>query len=306
MIEVTGLTKRFSKHTVLDRVSFTVKKGEILGFLGANGAGKSTTMNILTGYLSYNEGTVKVGGIEVSENPLEAKRQIGYLPEMPPLYQSMTVDEYLEFVYELKGCNKPKKAHLSHIKELTGLSDMGKRLIGNISKGYRQRVGIAQAIVSDPEILIFDEPTVGLDPMQIVEIRNLITSLGGEHTIILSSHILTEISAVASRVLILHDGKIAKVKTPEYIKDQLEDVTKLRLRLPSEDAELVTVLRAMPSVMTVTPVNDEGVYSIHTSGDARNQIMQTLIKNNASVLEFGVDTPSLEEIFLRFVRGDEN
>ena len=217
MIEINGLTKRYGKKTVLDHISFRVEKGEILGFLGPNGAGKTTTMNILTGYLSSSEGTVTVDGFDILEQPFEVKRRIGYLPEQPPLYFDMTVTEYLSFVFDLKKAEGNKQEQIDRILKMVYIDDVKGRLIKNLSKGYKQRVGLAQALVGDPEVLVLDEPTVGLDPKQIIEIRNLIGELGKSHTIILSSHILPEISAICERVIILNKGKIVATDTPDML-----------------------------------------------------------------------------------------
>ena len=207
MIEVSGLVKVYGTNLALDNISFTANEREIVGFLGPNGAGKSTCMNIMTGYLSSNAGTVKIGGVDISEKPDEAKKMIGFLPEQPPVYGDMTVIEYLDFVYDLKGCKYNRKKHLDEICKVTRVSDVKNRLIKNLSKGYRQRVGIAQALVGNPKVLIFDEPTVGLDPKQIIEVRNLIRTLGREHTVILSTHILSEVQSVADRIIIINEGK---------------------------------------------------------------------------------------------------
>ena len=207
MIEVTGLSKRYGTYLAVENVSFSIKKGEVVGFLGPNGAGKSTIMNILTGYLSLTQGKVTIDGFDIAENPEEAKRRIGYLPELPPLYLDMKVREYLNFVYDLKKVKFPKKPHIDEIMRLVRIDNVQNRLIKNLSKGYRQRVGFAQALIGNPDVLILDEPTVGLDPQQIIEIRNLITKLGTNHTIILSSHILSEIQAVCDRIIIINYGK---------------------------------------------------------------------------------------------------
>ncbi len=216
MIEVKNLTKRYGKITALDNISFTVDTGEVLGFLGPNGAGKSTTMNIITGYISSTSGTVTVDGSEILEEPKKTKQKIGYLPEIPPLYIDMTVRKYLEFMFDLKRVKLPKKEHLDEVMRLVGLEQHGERLIKNLSKGYRQRVGFAQALLGNPPVIILDEPTVGLDPKQIIEIRKLIKSLGKKHTVIFSSHVLSEISAACDRIIIIADGKIiADAKTGE-------------------------------------------------------------------------------------------
>ncbi|MCI8497016.1 MAG: ABC transporter ATP-binding protein, partial [Clostridiales bacterium] len=208
MIEVCHLTRRYGRHCAVNDLSFSVKEGEILGFLGPNGAGKTTTMNILTGYLSATEGTVSIGGHDILDHPKEAKRCIGYLPEIPPLYPDMTALEYLSFLFDLKKVKLPKKEHLKEVCRLTRIEDVSGRLIAHLSKGYRQRVGLAQALLGNPPVLILDEPTVGLDPRQIIEIRDLIRELGKTHTVILSSHILPEIQATCKRILILHEGRL--------------------------------------------------------------------------------------------------
>jgi ABC-2 type transport system ATP-binding protein len=217
MIKVRNLTKNYGGNKAVDNISFTAEKGQILGFLGPNGAGKTTTMNILTGYISSTSGKAVIGGIDILEDPIAAKRNIGYLPEQPPLYFDMTVDEYLQFVYELKKSKIPRETHLSEICELVKITDMRKRLIRNLSKGYRQRVGLAQALVGNPPILILDEPTVGLDPKQIIEIRTLIKKLGKSHTVILSSHILPEIQAVCDKIVIINEGEIVADGTLESL-----------------------------------------------------------------------------------------
>ena len=208
MVEIKNLVKKYGNKYALDDISFTINSGEIAGFLGPNGAGKSTTMNIVTGYLASTSGTVVVDGKDIFENPLEAKKLIGYLPEQPPLYVDMTVQEYLNFVFELKGCTLNKQKHIDEICTITKIISVRHRLIKNLSKGYKQRVGIAQALIGNPPIIIFDEPTVGLDPKQIIEIRNLIRSLGKQHTVILSTHILQEVQAVCDRIVIINKGKI--------------------------------------------------------------------------------------------------
>ena len=216
MIEITHLTKRYGQNYAVNDISFHIGKGEIVGFLGPNGAGKTTTMNILTGYLSATEGTAKIAGIDILENPMEAKKKIGFLPEHPPLYLDMTVKEYLNFVYDHKKCKLNKKKHIEEIVEILNIKDVYKRPISHLSKGYRQRVGIAQALGGNPEVLIFDEPTVGLDPKQILEFRILINSLGKSHTIILSPHILPEVQTVCDRVVIINKGQlVADCKTSD-------------------------------------------------------------------------------------------
>lgn len=255
MIKVSNLTKSYGKKLALDNVSFTVNKGEVLGFLGPNGAGKSTTMNIITGYISYTSGSVTVDGIDILENPKEAKRKIGYLPEFPPLYLDMTVMDYLEFVCGLKKVKKEDtEEHIKKIIELVRIDDVKKRRIGNLSKGYKQRVGLAGALIGDPEVLILDEPTVGLDPKQIIEIRNVIKDLGRERTVILSSHILSEISAVCERVIIINQGRIAAEDTPENLSKNIGPKQKLMLRVSGGENEISEVLSSLEHVTNVTPL----------------------------------------------------
>ena len=217
MIEVINLTKRYGDKKAVDNISFKAEDGEVLGFLGPNGAGKSTTMNILTGYISCTDGKALIDGVDILEDPIKAKKQIGYLPELPPLYMDMTVKEYLYFVYDLKKCKLPKVSHLKDICGLVKIDHVYNRIIKNLSKGYRQRVGLAEAIMGYPEVIILDEPTVGLDPKQIIEIRTLIKELKKKHTVILSSHILSEVSAVCDYVLIISHGKLVASDTPENL-----------------------------------------------------------------------------------------
>lgn len=233
VIEVSGLTKRYGKNTAVDHLSFRVKKGQIYGFLGTNGAGKTTTMNMLTGYLAPTEGQIRIDGHDISEEPVEARRCIGYLPEIPPLYLDMTPLEYLRFAAELKGVAKEKReSEVERVMEKTQIQDMQERLIRHLSKGYRQRVGLAQALLGDPEVLILDEPMVGLDPKQIIEIRELIRSLGKKHTVILSSHILSEITSICDHVMIISHGKLAASDTPENLSHYMKnsDVCELKIR----------------------------------------------------------------------------
>ena len=247
MIEVKDLTKRYGQHVAVDSVSFTVNEGEILGFLGPNGAGKSTTMNIITGYISATEGTVKINGYDILDQPEEAKKQIGYLPEFPPLYMDMTVQEYLDFVFSIKKVDpKQKKQQMDTILDVVKIGDVRKRLIKNLSKGYKQRVGLAQALVGAPSVLILDEPTVGLDPKQIIEIRTLIKELGKKHTIILSSHILPEVSAVCERVIIINKGKLVASDTPENLSRRLGDTSKMTLRVAAPEKQVIKVIKDVP------------------------------------------------------------
>ena len=319
MIEVKNLSKSFGKTKVLDNITFRVGKGEVMGFLGANGAGKSTTMNIITGYLSSNRGTVLIDGIDVLLNPKEAKKHIGYLPEKPPLYPNMTVREYLDFVFGLKGVklsDKAKKGEKSekqlHIDEICvkcGIDGVYERLIRNLSKGYCQRVGLAQALIGNPEVLILDEPTVGLDPVQIIEIRNLIRELGKEHTVILSSHILSEVSAVCEKVIIIQKGRIAAAAVTEKLISEFEDEKRLRLKAEGSAEDIMKILTSTGGVESMEDVSEGAEAAeiiIHTSRDARCRIMERLAEKEVRVIRFGIDTLSLEDIFLKYVGGEKD
>ena len=249
MIEVTNLTKRYGEHVAVDHLSFRVEKGQIYGFLGPNGAGKSTTMNMITGYLAPSEGTVVIDGKDIQKEPEEAKRKVGYLPEIPPLYTDMTVEEYLIFAAELKKIPaKERKEQVEKVMEMTRIADMRGRLIRNLSKGYRQRVGLAQAILGDPEVLILDEPSVGLDPKQIIEIRDLIRQLGENHTIILSSHILSEVSAVCDHIMIIAHGQLVASDSPEGLQKLMKGSMELELTVKSEYERLESILKEIPGV----------------------------------------------------------
>ncbi len=308
MIEINNLVKRYGDIKAVNGISFTVNDGEVLGFLGPNGAGKSTTMNIITGYLSSTSGTVKVNGHDILEEPEEAKKCIGYLPEQPPLYFDMTVLEYLNFICDLKKVpKKERKEQLASILSMVKLVDMADRLIGNLSKGYKQRVGIAQALVGNPDILILDEPTVGLDPNQILEIRKLIRKLADKHTVILSSHILSEIQAVCDRVVIINQGKVAAIDTITDLSSKLSGSTKLSLSFKGPVKDVANKLRAIPGVNNVVSVVSNDDTEIHqveitadssAKNDVRTSVFYTMSKGGWPMLEFRSMDPSLEEIFL--------
>ncbi len=248
MIKIENLVKRYGDIAAVDNISFEVKEGEIVGFLGPNGAGKSTTMNMLTGYLSSTSGKATIDGIDILENPLEAKKRIGFLPEQPPLYLDMTVEEYLNFIYDLKGCTLNRKKHILEICEVVRITDVYKRIIRNLSKGYKQRVGIAQALVGNPKVIIFDEPTVGLDPKQIVEIRNLIRMLGKNHTVILSTHILPEVSAVCERIVVINKGKIIANEKTEEISRLVDGYRRLQIKVAGPKDKVMQTLRAKEGI----------------------------------------------------------
>jgi len=308
MIEINNLVKRYGDIKAVNGISFTVNDGEVLGFLGPNGAGKSTTMNIITGYLSSTSGTVKVNGHDILEEPDEAKKCIGYLPEMPPLYFDMTVLEYLSFICDLKKVpKKERKEQLASILSMVKLVDMADRLIGNLSKGYKQRVGIAQALVGNPDILILDEPTVGLDPNQILEIRKLIRKLAQSHTVILSSHILSEVQAVCDRVVIINKGKVAAIDTITDLSTKLSGSTKLSLSFKGPEKDVINKIKSIPGVNEVTSVVSNTEASIHqveitadsdSKSDVRSSIFYVMSKGGWPMLEFRSLDPTLEEIFL--------
>ena len=305
MIQVTNLSKKYGSHVAVSDVSFTVNDGEILGFLGPNGAGKSTTMNILTGYLSPTSGSVSIDGYDILENPNEAKMRMGYLPEQPPLYLDMTVREYLGFIFDLKKVKFPKAPHINEICGLVKVDNVMDRLIKNLSKGYRQRVGIAQALIGNPDVLILDEPTVGLDPKQIIEIRSLITELGKNHTVILSSHILSEIQAVCERVIVINNGRLIADGTPENLSRILSDDHTLSVRIAGPKTDVMKLLAAIPGVVNVTCTGmheqSSNDYIIEPDGktDIRRALFNRLADRNWPLLSMSSNEMSLEQIFLR-------
>ena len=251
MIEVINLTKRYGDKKAVDNISFKAEDGEVLGFLGPNGAGKSTTMNILTGYISCTDGKALIDGVDILEDPIKAKKQIGYLPELPPLYMDMTVKEYLYFVYDLKKCKLPKVSHLKDICGLVKIDHVYNRIIKNLSKGYRQRVGLAQALIGNPKVLILDEPTVGLDPKQIIEIRTLIRKLGKNHTVILSSHILSEVQAVCDKIIVINEGKVVANDTEEHLSQKLSGEHKLTAKIQGDKDKIVRAMQGIKGVEKV-------------------------------------------------------
>ena len=312
MIRAENLTRRYGRHLALDAVNFSIGKGEILGFLGPNGAGKSTAMNIITGYLSASEGDVWVDGMNVLEQPEEVKRIIGYLPEHPPLYTEMTVTEYLDFVGELKGVGRKEFAvDLEKIMDLVKIGDVRKRLIGNLSKGYKQRVGLAQALIGNPALLILDEPTIGLDPKQIIEIRNLIKSLGREHTIVLSSHILPEVSAVCERVLILNKGQIVASDSPQKLSLRLTGTGRLSLRLAGSESETGRLLDGIDGIRELSRQgsSEEGsvdyLVEAQKDHDLRRAIFAACAAADVPILMMRPVDMSLEDIFLHLTTDEE-
>ena len=305
MIEVKNITKRYGSQKAVEDVSFCVNEGEILGFLGPNGAGKSTVMNIITGYISSTSGKVLVDGKDIVEAPAYAKKQMGYLPEIPPLYEDMTVKEYLYFIYDLKKCKLPKISHMKDICSLVGIDSVYNRVIKNLSKGYKQRVGFAQALVGDPKILILDEPTVGLDPRQIAEIRSLIKKLGKKHTVILSSHILPEIQAVCDRIVVINHGRIVADDTEENILTSFEEERKLFLTVEGAGRETIrSAVEKLKGVKTVSFAKErksslDVEITAQKDCDIRKAVFDTAAKNGWTILEMRSSKLTLEEIFIR-------
>lgn len=309
MIEVSSLSKRYGNHLAVDNVSFSIEKGEVVGFLGPNGAGKSTIMNIMTGYLSLTDGAVSIDGFDISQNPEEAKKRIGYLPEIPPLYVDMTVKEYLYFIYDLKKVNFPKKPHIEEIARVVKIDNVYNRLIKNLSKGYRQRVGIAQALIGNPDLLILDEPTVGLDPKQILEIRNLITRLGKNHTIILSSHILSEIQEVCERVIIINQGHIVADDTPENLSKSLSEDHSLSIRVKGTEGELLKILNGVPGIKEIRCLGSKEIGTVDfilepkAGQDIRAAVSDRFAERKKTLLSLTSNEMTLEQIFLRITEG---
>lgn len=310
MIEVTDLTKRYGDHLAVDHLSFKVEKGQIYGFLGPNGAGKSTTMNIITGYLAASGGTVTIDGHDVQQEPEEAKKCVGYLPEMPPLYLDMIVEEYLRFAAELKKVSRAERmGQVEQVMEMTRITDMRGRLIKNLSKGYRQRVGLAQALLGSPEVLILDEPSVGLDPKQIIEIRDLIRELGKNHTIILSSHILSEVSAVCDHVMIISHGRLVASDSPEGLQRLMSGTGELKLTVKGSFEALREAVDGMTGIQDLEQQSGapEGCCNvrIRTEGDqdVREALFYLLAEKKLPILSMTLTEKSLEDIFLEVTGG---
>lgn len=310
MLEVKNLVKRYGSKYAVNDISFTVERGEIVGFLGPNGAGKSTTMNIVTGYLSSTSGTASIDGHEILEDPIAAKSCIGYLPEHPPLYMDMTVKEYLNFVYDLKKVKLPREKHIQEICDTVKISHVYDRMIRNLSKGYKQRVGVAQALLGNPQLLILDEPTVGLDPNQIIEIRNLIKDLGKNHTIILSSHILSEVQAVCDRVIVINDGKLIADDTPDHLSRAMSSETGLAVRLEGPVTEVTNAIRELENVDSCNPMGEKekGVFEYmiepKDEKDIRRDVFALAAEKNWPILSMRSTEMTLEEIFLKLTSGE--
>ena len=311
MIKIEHLVKNYGPNCAVDDISFQVEEGEIVGFLGPNGAGKSTTMNILTGYLSSTSGKASIAGIDILSDPIGAKKLIGYLPEQPPLYLDMTVEEYLNFNFELKGCKLDREAHLAQICETVKIKDVYHRVIRALSKGYRQRVGIAQALIGNPKVIIFDEPTVGLDPKQIIEIRNLIRGLGKEHTVILSTHILQEVQAVCDRIVIINKGKIVANEKTENISAVVEKNRRFNAKICGPQKDVLTMLRSMSGISyaEVLAERDGDAYTYMVESefgvDIRKKLFYELASRNWALIGLEALGMSLEDIFISVVDQSE-
>ena len=307
MIKISHLVKNYGSFCAVDDISFEVERGEVVGFLGPNGAGKSTTMNILTGYLSSTSGSVSIGGVDILDDPLNAKRLIGYLPEQPPLYPDMTVDEYLSFAYDLKGCTLNKEKHINEVCAVVKIGEVRKRLIKNLSKGYRQRVGIAQALIGNPPVVIFDEPTIGLDPKQIIEIRNLIRTLGKEHTVILSTHILQEVQAVSDRIVIINKGKIVADELTENISRAVENNRRFNIKIAGPQRDVLATLRNLPGVTyaEVLAARDGDAYTYMVESevgvDIRKKLFWTMAEKKWPIIGLEALGMSIEDIFIAVV-----
>lgn len=310
MIEVRNIVKKYGDKYAVNDISFTVNSGEIVGFLGPNGAGKSTTMNILTGYLSATSGTVKIDGHDILEEPTKAKRLIGFLPELPPLYMDMTVKEYLDFVYDLKGCKFPRRPHINEICELIKITDVYNRMIKNLSKGYKQRVGFAQALIGNPPVLILDEPTVGLDPRQIIEIRNLVKKLGKTHTVILSTHILQEVQSVCDRIIVINKGQLVADGDADTLTYKVAGNRKLIARISGPKTEIVKTLRALDSVIYVEPLSSKepGSYDYLVESqpnvDIRKMMFSTLAQKGWPLIGLRSMDMSLEDVFVQLITNE--
>jgi ABC-2 type transport system ATP-binding protein len=312
LIEVENLTKSYGKNTAISNLNFKIESGEIVGFLGKNGAGKSTTMNIITGVIPPDDGTVRVCGYDISKNSKDVKKLIGYLPELPPLCTYMTVSEYLNFVSELKLVNKRvRKSELDDIMELIRISDVRGRLIRNLSKGYRQRIGLAQALIGNPEVLILDEPTVGLDPTQIIEIRKIIKPFGKQHTIMLSSHILSEISAICDRVIIINEGKIAAINTTENLKNESKIVSKISVNIIGNKDYVLQHINKINGVKCINVNDKKGkdnivyILEVENEIEAIKQINIIMATNGYIILELKSIDLSLEDVFVELVKEEK-
>lgn len=311
MISVENLTKRYAAKTAIEAMSFQVERGEILGFLGPNGAGKTTTMRIITGYMPSTDGTVKVDGFDVADQPLEVRRRIGYLPENPPLYPEMTVKGYLKFVAKLKGVTGVKvEDEVNRAMEKVNIEDVQGRMIAKLSKGYKQRVGIAQALLNDPPVLILDEPTIGLDPKQIQEVRELIKGLAGNHTVVLSTHILPEVEQTCHRVIIIDRGKIVAVDTPQNLRSQIQGGARVSIEVEGPVTDVMSAVKAMPGVADVRAVTQHdgrNSFQVDVEGgrDIRSDLARTVVQGGWGLLALQSENMSLEDIFIKLTTAEE-
>jgi len=311
VISVENLTKRYANKTAIDGVSFQVEKGEILGFLGPNGAGKTTTMRMITGYMPASGGTIKVDGYDVAEQPLEVRKRIGYLPENPPLYTEMKVHSYLQFVGKLKGVSSSGlRDEVNRVMDLVNITDVRDRIIAKLSKGYKQRVGIAQAMLNDPPVLILDEPTIGLDPKQIHEIRDLVKGLAGNHTVVLSTHILPEVEQTCHRVIIIDHGKIVAVDTPQNLRSQIQGAARIFVEVDGPAADVLSAVKALPGVANAQIASEEGSRNrfqieSETGRDIRVDLARTLVSKGWGLLELRSENMSLEDIFIKLTTAEE-
>lgn len=309
MITIENLTKYYGKNKAVNNISFTINDNEILGFLGPNGAGKSTTMNMISGFLPMTAGKVNICGTDITKEPVKAKKNIGYLPENPPVYPDLKVSEYLSFCAGLKGIPGGKRRdEISRVTRLLGLGDVSGKLIRNLSKGYKQRVGFAQALLGDPKFIILDEPTVGLDPNQVIEVRNLIKSLKKDHTVIFSSHILSEVSEVCDRVIIINKGDIRAIDTIENLEKSFSAALTLHIKIKGSKSKAASVIETADGIKEVLSIDDEGSdiwsFAVLLDGDGedvRDRLMAELIKNQVSIMEIYTDKPNLEDVFIELI-----
>lgn len=309
MIKIENLTKFYGKNKAVNNISFVINDNEILGFLGPNGAGKSTTMNMISGFLPMSAGNVSIYGTDITKDPVKAKRNIGYLPENPPVYPDLKVSEYLSFCAGLKGIRGSKrKDEIKRVTELLALKDVSGKLIRNLSKGYKQRVGFAQALLGDPKFIILDEPTVGLDPNQVIEVRKLIKSLKKDHTVIFSSHILSEVSEVCDRVIIINKGDIRAIDTIENLEKSFNATLSLHIKIKGAKSKAASIIETADGIKEIVSIDDEGndIWSFEVlldgnAEDIRNNLMTELVKNKVSIMEIYADKPNLENVFIELI-----
>lgn len=309
MITIENLTKYYGQHRAVNNISFTINDNEILGFLGPNGAGKSTTMNMITGYLPMSAGKVVINGVDITQDPVKAKRNIGYLPEIPPVYPDMKVKEYLSFCAGLKRVPFTKrKAEIERVMDLLKIKDVKGKLIRNLSKGYKQRVGFAQALLGNPKFLILDEPTVGLDPKQVIEVRNIIRDLKKQHSVIFSSHILSEVSEICDRIVIINKGDIRAIDTIENLESRLNAELVLHIKVKGNKTTAASIIELTKGIKEITAIDDEGseiyAFTVNLDGNAdqiRNDLMAELLKNQVTILEIYTDKPNLEKVFIDLI-----